>query len=58
MANSKVSLKLLIDRSSHKVLFAEAGKVFVDFMLYLSELPLDSLPRNAWLVALVICTTA
>ncbi|KAJ9175663.1 hypothetical protein P3X46_014198 [Hevea brasiliensis] len=45
MATSKVSLKLLIDKKSHKVLFAEAGKDFVDFLLYLLTLPLGSVIR-------------
>ena len=31
MAATKVSLKLLIDKKSHQVLFAEAGKELVDF---------------------------
>ena len=40
-----MSLKLLIDRSSHKVLFAEAGKEFVDFLFYLLALPVGTVIR-------------
>ncbi|WOL06905.1 hypothetical protein Cni_G15640 [Canna indica] len=40
MAATKLSLKLLIDRSSNKVLFAEAGKEVVDFLLGFLTLPL------------------
>ncbi|KAL0918142.1 hypothetical protein M5K25_010133 [Dendrobium thyrsiflorum] len=40
--NSKITLKLLIDARSHKVLFGEAGKDFVDFLLSLLTLPLGS----------------
>ncbi|KAF2295983.1 hypothetical protein GH714_035523 [Hevea brasiliensis] len=45
MATSKACLKLLIDKKSQKVLFAEAGKDFVDFLLYLLTLPLGSVIR-------------
>ena len=38
MASSKVSLKLLIDTKGNKVLFAEAGKDFVDFLSNLLSL--------------------
>ncbi|KAG4127526.1 hypothetical protein ERO13_D10G220600v2 [Gossypium hirsutum] len=41
-ASSKVSLKLLIDCKSNKVLFAEAGKDFVDFLFNLLSLPLGT----------------
>ncbi|PKU87624.1 hypothetical protein MA16_Dca009796 [Dendrobium catenatum] len=37
---SKITLKLLIDVRSHKVLFGEAGKDFVDFLFSLLTLPL------------------
>ncbi|KAH0462367.1 hypothetical protein IEQ34_009942 [Dendrobium chrysotoxum] len=40
--NSKITLKLLIDVRSHKVLFGEADKDFVDFMFSLLTLPLGS----------------
>ncbi|XP_022764556.1 uncharacterized protein LOC111309819 isoform X2 [Durio zibethinus] len=39
MAETKLSLKLLIDKKAKKVLFAEAGKEFVDFLFYLLSLP-------------------
>ena len=42
MADTKLSLTLLIDTSSQKVLFAEAGKDFVDFLFYLLALPLGT----------------
>ena len=35
---SKVTLKLLIDTKGQRVLFAEAGKDFVDFLFYLLSL--------------------
>nr|POE96126.1 hypothetical protein CFP56_79291 [Quercus suber] len=35
-----VSLKLLIDIESQRVLFAEAGKEFIDFILHILALPL------------------
>ncbi|XP_020577790.1 uncharacterized protein LOC110022955, partial [Phalaenopsis equestris] len=41
-ANSKITLKLLIDARSHKVLFGEAGKEFIDFLFSLLALPLGS----------------
>ncbi|KAH0460894.1 hypothetical protein IEQ34_008469 [Dendrobium chrysotoxum] len=40
--NSKITLKLLIDARSHKVLFGEAGKDFIDFLFSLLTLPLGS----------------
>lgn len=42
MATCKVSLKLLIDTKGNKVLFAEAGKDFVDFLFNLLSLPLGN----------------
>ena len=45
MADRKVRLKLLIDTSSQKVLFAEAGKEFVDFLFYLLALPVGTVIR-------------
>ncbi|XP_047331667.1 uncharacterized protein LOC124935266 [Impatiens glandulifera] len=38
--NSMLSMKLLIDRESKKVLFAEAGKDVIDFLFNLLSLPL------------------
>lgn len=45
MAPSKVSVKLLIETKGRKVLFAEAGKDFVDFLFYLLSLPLGSVVK-------------
>ncbi|CAK9187473.1 unnamed protein product [Ilex paraguariensis] len=45
MADSKVSLKLLIDTKTNKVLFAEAGKDFVDFLFNLLSLPVGAVVR-------------
>ena len=42
MAETKLSLKLLIDKKVNKVLFAEAGKEFVDFLFYLLSLPVGT----------------
>ena len=38
-----LSLKLLIDKNSNKVVFAKAGKEFVDFLLGHLQLPLGSI---------------
>ena len=50
MADSKVSLKLLIDTSRQKVMFSEGEKEFVDFLFYLLTLPVGTvirlLPKN------------
>lgn len=43
MAVSQVKLKLLIDTHGKKVLFAEAGKDFVDFLIYLMSLPVSTI---------------
>ncbi|KAF8041926.1 hypothetical protein BT93_A0506 [Corymbia citriodora subsp. variegata] len=39
MATDRVSLKLVVDKSKRTVIFAEAGKEFVDFLLHLLVLP-------------------
>ncbi|KAG6538299.1 uncharacterized protein LOC122005966 [Zingiber officinale] len=44
-AASKLSLKLLIDTTAQKVLFAEAGKEVVDFLFRLLSLPLGSIVK-------------
>ncbi|KAL7613782.1 hypothetical protein Lser_V15G08698 [Lactuca serriola] len=44
-ASSKVSLKLLIDTKTKKVLFAEANKEFVDFLFYILSLPVGTVIR-------------
>ncbi|KAJ0103574.1 hypothetical protein Patl1_06259 [Pistacia atlantica] len=45
MATSKVRLKLLIDTKGKKVLFAEAGKDFVDFLFYIFSLPVGTVVK-------------
>ncbi|KAF7120767.1 hypothetical protein RHSIM_Rhsim13G0083700 [Rhododendron simsii] len=42
-STKKILIKLLVDNSSRKVLFAEAGKDFVDFLFGLLEFPLGSI---------------
>ncbi|KAL5569734.1 hypothetical protein UlMin_026309 [Ulmus minor] len=44
-SSSSVSLKLLIDTKNQKVLFAEAGKDFIDFLFTLLSLPVGTLIR-------------
>ncbi|CAN0897990.1 hypothetical protein LINGRAHAP2_LOCUS19445 [Linum grandiflorum] len=41
-SETKVTLKLLIDNKNKRVLFAEAGKEFVDFLFTLLSLPLGT----------------
>ncbi|KAI9156308.1 hypothetical protein LWI28_004169 [Acer negundo] len=38
-SSPKIKLKLFIDTGAEKVIFAEAGKDFVDFLIYLVSLP-------------------
>ena len=40
MAVTNMSLKLLIDTESQRVLFAEADKEFIDFLFHILRLPL------------------
>ncbi|XP_077244962.1 uncharacterized protein LOC143884952 [Tasmannia lanceolata] len=42
---TKLSLKLLVDKKNHKVLFGEANKDFVDFLFGLMALPIGSVIR-------------
>ena len=42
MEETNVSLKLLIDTESQKVLFAEAGKEFIDFLFHILALPIGT----------------
>ncbi|KAI8523824.1 hypothetical protein RHMOL_Rhmol13G0102200 [Rhododendron molle] len=42
-STKKILIKLLVDKNSRKVLFAEAGKDFVDFLFGLLEFPLGSI---------------
>ncbi|KAG5533332.1 hypothetical protein RHGRI_027507 [Rhododendron griersonianum] len=44
-SKAKVSLKLLIDTKGQKVLFAEAGKDFVDFLINLLSLPVGTVAK-------------
>ncbi|XP_010034125.1 uncharacterized protein LOC104423315 [Eucalyptus grandis] len=45
MATGRVKLKLLVDRSSQRVLFAEGGKDFVDFLFHILVLPVGTVIR-------------
>ena len=42
MEETNVSLKLLIDRERRRVLYAEAGKDFIDFLFHILVLPVGS----------------
>ncbi|KAF7132235.1 hypothetical protein RHSIM_Rhsim09G0159200 [Rhododendron simsii] len=44
-SETKVSLRLLIDTKGKRVLFAEAGKDFVDFLFHLLHLPVGTVVR-------------
>ncbi|XP_038992029.1 uncharacterized protein LOC120115372 [Hibiscus syriacus] len=44
-ANNTVSLKLLVDSTSQRVLFAESGKDFVDFLFNILSLPIGTVTR-------------
>lgn len=43
MANQTLSLRLLVDTVANKVLFAEAGKDFIDFLFYIMLLPIGTI---------------
>ncbi|GMI80675.1 hypothetical protein like AT3G09110 [Hibiscus trionum] len=45
MAANTVSLKLLVDTASQRVLFAESGKDFVDFLFNILSLPTGTVTR-------------
>ncbi|MCD7449448.1 hypothetical protein HAX54_052410 [Datura stramonium] len=45
MAESKVTMKLLIDTKGERVMFAEAGKECVDFLFHILALPIGSVIR-------------
>ncbi|KAL5733325.1 hypothetical protein ACOSQ2_033017 [Xanthoceras sorbifolium] len=45
MAASTIKLKLLVDTKAKKVILAEAGKYFIDFLIYLLSLPLATVVR-------------
>ncbi|KAH9624351.1 hypothetical protein KSS87_020682, partial [Heliosperma pusillum] len=42
---TKLSLKLLVDSKANKVLFAEAGKDFVDFLFHILSLPVGTVVK-------------
>ncbi|XP_044946605.1 uncharacterized protein LOC123395643 [Hordeum vulgare subsp. vulgare] len=44
-SSTKICLKLLVDTKSNKVLFAEAGKEFVDFVFNLLTLPIGAVAK-------------
>ncbi|KAH7840204.1 hypothetical protein Vadar_014094 [Vaccinium darrowii] len=44
-SKAKLSLKLLVDTKNKRVLFAEAGKDFVDFLFHLLHLPVATVVR-------------
>ncbi|TXG49679.1 hypothetical protein EZV62_025554 [Acer yangbiense] len=41
-SSPKIKLQLFVDRNAEKVIFAEAGKDFVDFLFYLVSLPVTT----------------
>ncbi|KAH0659441.1 hypothetical protein KY289_028189 [Solanum tuberosum] len=45
MADSSVTMKLLIDTKRKRVVFAEAGKECVDFLFHILALPIGSVIR-------------
>ncbi|TYH51385.1 hypothetical protein ES332_D10G269300v1 [Gossypium tomentosum] len=45
MAANTISLKLIVDSTSQRVLFAESGKEFVDFMFNILSLPVGTVIR-------------
>ncbi|KAB2063644.1 hypothetical protein E1A91_A10G233400v1 [Gossypium mustelinum] len=45
MAANTITLKLLVDSTSQRVLFAESGKEFVDFMFNILSLPVGTVIR-------------
>lgn len=45
MTASKVTMKLLIDTKSNRVMFAEAGKECIDFLFHILALPIGSVIR-------------
>ncbi|GMN57291.1 hypothetical protein TIFTF001_026414 [Ficus carica] len=55
MATTKVSLKLLIDTKNNKVLFAEVGKEFVDFLFFVLSLPIGTVIKLLTKKAMVGC---
>ncbi|XP_030462212.1 uncharacterized protein LOC115682199 [Syzygium oleosum] len=44
-SSPKLKLKLVVDKSKRRVVFAEAGKDFVDFLFHVQALPIGTLAR-------------
>ncbi|KAB1217960.1 hypothetical protein CJ030_MR3G014630 [Morella rubra] len=42
MAATKISIKLIVDKKANKVILAEAGKEFVDFLFHFLSLPIGA----------------
>ncbi|KAH9613140.1 hypothetical protein KSS87_011440 [Heliosperma pusillum] len=49
----KLNLKLLIDKNAKKVMFAEAGKDFVDFLFHIMSLPVGTIVKLIGLKGMV-----
>ncbi|KAK9998597.1 hypothetical protein SO802_018200 [Lithocarpus litseifolius] len=47
-SSKTITLNLLVDNSSNKVVYAEAGKEFVDFLFGLLQIPLGSIMGLLW----------
>ncbi|CAI9108282.1 OLC1v1007851C1 [Oldenlandia corymbosa var. corymbosa] len=60
--SSQITLKLLVDTKSKRVLFAEPGKDAVDFLFHILTLPMGTvirlLTKQKWWVALETYMTA
>lgn len=55
MAASKVTMKLMIDTNSRRVMFAEAGKECIDFLFNILALPIGSVIRLLTTKGMVGC---
>ncbi|KAL9231415.1 hypothetical protein vseg_006647 [Gypsophila vaccaria] len=55
MANTQVPLKLLVDTTTNRVLFAEAGKDFVDFLFHIMSLPVATVVKLVTATDMVGC---
>ncbi|XP_074310507.1 uncharacterized protein LOC141646534 [Silene latifolia] len=55
MAKPQVQLKLLVDTTTNKVLFAEAGKDFVDFLFHFMSLPVGTVVNLITIPDMVGC---
>ncbi|XP_019248478.1 PREDICTED: uncharacterized protein LOC109227737 [Nicotiana attenuata] len=55
MAESKVTMKLLIDSKTKRVMFAEAGKECIDFLFHILALPIGSVIRLLTTKGMVGC---